>query len=187
MANADLTLTLHREGELSRLAVAGELDLSTRDALIGAAVGTLGPRSRLELDLTAVTYCDSLGISALVAVRNIAVNEGATVVVTGIAPQVERVLRTTGLLALLTGRVSGQQAQRGERLVRVRVHPDLAADDLDDPAVGVDHKRDPLGRAQPNPRLTPNWSRTTPSGSDSSGYPVSAGRRTRPDAAPSRC
>jgi anti-anti-sigma factor len=162
MVMADLTLTLHREDTRVALAVTGELDLSTRDSLIGAAVGAMRPGDHLELDLTDVTFCDSLGISALVAIRNIASSEAATMVVTGAGAQVSQVLRTTGLLDALTsptggghpaGGLSAGTAERREGLVGVGVHPDLAADDLDDPLIGADHERHPLGLVQAEPAL----------------------------------
>jgi anti-sigma B factor antagonist len=160
MVTAELVLALHREGRVASLTVAGELDLSTRDALIGAAVNALSPGTVLALDVAAVTFCDSLGVSALVAVRNIANAEGATMVITAAAPQVEQVLRTTGLFEELTrpngsGGGSGELAERLQGPVGVGVHPDLAADDLDDPPVSTDHKGHALGLRQPEPPLDP--------------------------------
>ena len=59
--------------------------------------------------------------------------------------------------------------QRLERLVGVGVHADLAVDDREHRAVGVDHERGALRREMPKPRFTPNCSATMRSVSESSG------------------
>lgn len=63
-----LTLTPGRRPDgTSHLAVAGEIDMSNIDSLADALDATTGP---LVLDLTAVDYLDSAGLSVLFAHAN---------------------------------------------------------------------------------------------------------------------
>jgi anti-anti-sigma factor len=88
----------------ARVAVVGEVDLSTahvlRDRLLGALRGQAP--AVLDVDLAGVTFLDCTGISALVAVRNAAMDTGCQVRVTHPQPIVRRVLDVTGLLGPLT-------------------------------------------------------------------------------------
>lgn len=93
-----LHITAHQDGSHTRLAVTGELDVATRDDFITAAIAHLNRGAILDLDLSEVSFCDTTGISALIAVRNIATGDGGTVRVTAVSPNVERVLRATEAL-----------------------------------------------------------------------------------------
>jgi anti-anti-sigma factor len=86
------------------VAVAGEVDLATAHLLRDRLLGVLdehGP-AVLDVDLAGVTLLDCTGISALVAVRNAAVQTGRQMWVTRPQPIVRRVLDLTGLLGLFT-------------------------------------------------------------------------------------
>jgi anti-anti-sigma factor len=87
----------------TRIQVAGELDLDTRDSLIGAAHKALAPVRELEIDLSGVTFCDSSGVSGLIAVYRMAQESGKRIVVTNARAQVERTLTIAGVLPALTG------------------------------------------------------------------------------------
>ncbi len=83
--------------------VAGELDLNTRDDLITASLTALGGGTAvLELDLSGVTFCDSSGISSLLALLNMTADTGKRLLVSNAQGQVERALVMTGLLDRLT-------------------------------------------------------------------------------------
>ena len=97
-----LELTVERQGSRTRLAVHGDLHLRTRDQLIRAVVAALEQASTIELDLTGVGFCDSMGISALIASRNLAALDDKRIVIGPISPEVEAILRVSGLLDSLT-------------------------------------------------------------------------------------
>jgi anti-anti-sigma factor len=97
-----LELTAERQGPRTRLAVRGDLHLRTRDQLIRAVLTALEQASTLELDLTGVGFCDSMGISALIASRNLAALDEKRIVIGPVSPAVEAILRVSGLLGALT-------------------------------------------------------------------------------------
>ncbi len=79
--------------------VRGVLDAATVDALRNALLGTLAadrPRAMI-VDLTYVTFMDSLGVGALVAGYNAARELGSTFVLRNPSAFVHRQLRVTGL------------------------------------------------------------------------------------------
>jgi anti-sigma B factor antagonist len=78
--------------------VAGELDVATAPRL-RAAIGdlTLGRGQLLVVDLAGLTFCDSSGISALIAARNTAEAAEATVALAAVPA---RILRTFSLIGL---------------------------------------------------------------------------------------
>jgi anti-sigma B factor antagonist len=78
--------------------VGGEVDVATAPRLraeIGAL--TLERGQLLVVDLAGVTFCDSSGISALIAARNVAEAAGAAV---ALAALPARLSRTFGLIGL---------------------------------------------------------------------------------------
>jgi anti-sigma B factor antagonist len=78
--------------------VAGELDVATAPRLrAGVAALVLAPGQRLVVDLAGVTFCDSSGISALIAARNVAEAAGAAVALAAVPA---RLSRTFGLIGL---------------------------------------------------------------------------------------
>lgn len=76
----------------------GELDHRTmaeaRTALSGI---TLRTGQQLVLDLEGLTFCDSSGISMMIAVRNHALAADATIALAAVPARVARVLRVVGL------------------------------------------------------------------------------------------
>jgi len=86
-----------------RLTLAGELDLATTRLLgqhVEHALAT-APR-RLLLDLAGVTFCDSTGVGALCEARTAVVERGVRFVAVNPGRMTRRIMRVTGLLALLT-------------------------------------------------------------------------------------
>jgi anti-anti-sigma factor len=88
----------------ARVAVAGEVDLTTAHLLRDRLLGVLREQTPalLDVDLAGVTFLDCAGISALVAARNAAMRTGRQVRVTHPHPIVRWVLDVTGLLGVLT-------------------------------------------------------------------------------------
>lgn len=95
------------DGEDSLLAVSGEIDLSNRESLISAALAALeNTTSVLTLDLAGVQFCDSSGVSGLLAIYRIAASDGKRVIVINPQRQIVQTLTIAGLLGSLTGRES---------------------------------------------------------------------------------
>ncbi|MEH0933136.1 STAS domain-containing protein [Micromonospora sp. CPCC 205558] len=79
-----------------RLRLTGDLDYDTAPELIAAAAELHGDAPVL-VDLTGVTLCDSSGLSALLVVHRAA----GAIRLTGVSPQLQRMLDRTGLSELL--------------------------------------------------------------------------------------
>ncbi|MFG2635412.1 STAS domain-containing protein [Streptomyces sp. NPDC048362] len=85
------------------LHVAGELDYDQAAALRRQAqLLDLAPGQRLTLDLAGLRFCDSTGITALLAARQHAQAAGADVVLTAVPPALLRVLSIVGLDQIFT-------------------------------------------------------------------------------------
>ncbi len=79
------------------LEVRGEVDVETADELREAGIKALTPfGGTLRIDLSYVTFVDSTGLGALVAIRN---HAGAqhTVILENPRPQLQKILAITGL------------------------------------------------------------------------------------------
>jgi anti-sigma B factor antagonist len=88
-----------------RLAVHGEIDLSTADDLHDAILSEVGRNpAEILVDLADVTFCDSTGIGAIVRAHSTAATRGILVQVINPQRMVHRVLEVTGLLTILGGR-----------------------------------------------------------------------------------
>ncbi|KPI20610.1 anti-anti-sigma regulatory factor, SpoIIAA [Actinobacteria bacterium OV450] len=78
--------------------VIGELDYDTSADLRGLITTLpLEPGQRLVLDLARMEFCDSSGITALIAVRNHAQSAGADMALAAVPANTLRVLRIVGL------------------------------------------------------------------------------------------
>jgi anti-anti-sigma factor len=80
------------------ITVQGELDVATAPRL-RAAADALAPASGqvLVVDLAGVTFCDSSGISALIAARNVAEDAGAGVALVAVPARLARTFALIGL------------------------------------------------------------------------------------------
>lgn len=80
----------------------GELDIASADALLAAvhsAVGQPGAAG-LRLDLSGITFIDSVGISALIKINQIVTEAGGGLDMSGLSAAVQQVLRLTGLIEM---------------------------------------------------------------------------------------
>ncbi|WP_037679883.1 STAS domain-containing protein [Streptomyces griseus] len=85
------------------LEIGGELDYSNASELRDrVARFTLDPGQCLILDLAGLEFCDSSGITALIAARNHATAAGADVALTGVPANTMRILRIVGLDQIFT-------------------------------------------------------------------------------------
>jgi anti-anti-sigma factor len=93
-----LTLVRHRDAGATTVGASGDIDLSTVGELddeLAAAVGS--DAATVIVDLSAVTFIDSAGISALLRGRRAADEHGQDFRVTGAAGPVRQVLELTGV------------------------------------------------------------------------------------------
>jgi anti-sigma B factor antagonist len=91
--------TINGEG-VTFMEVTGEVDLAVADELRAAGLAALTPSARtLRIDLHGVTFMDSSGIAALVAIHK-AAGTRHTVVVQNSQPQVRRIFEITGLTSV---------------------------------------------------------------------------------------
>ncbi|MEU1362050.1 STAS domain-containing protein [Micromonospora zamorensis] len=90
------------DGAGACLRLTGELDLSTTPEL-SAAIDrlTAAGETRVLLDLTDLTFCDSTGMAVFVRGDNRVAADGGWLRLTGASGRVERVLRVTGLADVL--------------------------------------------------------------------------------------
>ncbi len=87
-----------------QLAVAGEIDMATAEQL-QEAIGDAVTRSHtvtVVIDLTDVTFCDSVGIGTLVRAHVEAARHGTVVRISNPQRQIRRVLEITGVLDILS-------------------------------------------------------------------------------------
>lgn len=84
--------------------VRGAVDLATADAFLATATGALTElpaQTRLTLDVGAVEFIDSYGLSALIRVKRLASELGVEVVLANVPPNVHDLLDLGGLAEYL--------------------------------------------------------------------------------------
>ncbi|MEU8179622.1 STAS domain-containing protein [Micromonospora sp. NPDC049044] len=93
---------VERDGGGACLRLAGELDMGTSPQLT-AEIDRLraAGESRVLLDLTDLTFCDSTGMAVFVRGDNEAAADGGWLRLVGATGRVDRVLRMTGLADVL--------------------------------------------------------------------------------------
>jgi anti-sigma B factor antagonist len=97
-----ISLPTEQQGRATVMTVSGELDLVSAPRLRNAISSLRGEESdELILDLTHLSYIDSVGIGLLVASRRRLDAEGRTFSIRNPAPQVLRLLEITGLVEYL--------------------------------------------------------------------------------------
>jgi anti-anti-sigma factor len=102
--DASVTLTVIRADcpEVSVLMLEGELDLSTAPRLSDRIDEVVGEgRFRILVDLAALTFCDSTGMSAFVRGHHRCADGGGWLRLVGARGTVARVLQISGLDTLL--------------------------------------------------------------------------------------
>ncbi|MFD4532089.1 STAS domain-containing protein [Kitasatospora sp. NPDC058397] len=98
-----LLVRLAVEGDRVRATVRGEIDLD----VVGGLDETLGRALRasgtgLDVDLSAVPFCDSSGLNLLLGLRSTAHRTDRTLAITAASTQVERLLAITETTGLFT-------------------------------------------------------------------------------------
>ncbi|MEU8104651.1 STAS domain-containing protein [Nonomuraea muscovyensis] len=93
--------------------VGGELDMVAAPALreqLRAAARL--PSQRVVVDMTDVSFCDSVGMSELIVALNNSQNSGGRLVLSGVRGSLERLLYRTGLHNLFERHATWQEALR---------------------------------------------------------------------------
>jgi len=99
-----LNVSMHRVDGVVRLAPVGDIDLVSGEVLRDAIVSALaGEVDALVIDLEAVGFLDSSGITVLVTGRQAAGERRVRYQVVGASGPVARVLDVAGVRAFLTG------------------------------------------------------------------------------------
>ncbi len=77
--------------------LAGEVDLAVADEVRRLGMGAINDVETVRIDLSAVTFLDSTGLSALIAIGNAATASGRALILEKPAPNVYRIFELTGL------------------------------------------------------------------------------------------
>ncbi|OEJ93377.1 STAS domain-containing protein [Streptomyces thermolilacinus] len=108
---SQLRITTHDTATGPVLAVSGELDYTSAPELRALVAGvTLRPGQRLVLDLRGMEFCDSSGITAMIAARGHALDAGADIALAAVPPHTLRVLRLVGLDQVFTVQADAETA-----------------------------------------------------------------------------
>lgn len=98
-----LTITVHRTGTGPVLEITGDLDHATAPELRQVVDRlTLADGQLLVLDLTGLQFVDSSGITALLAARNLAMEQGGDMALAAVPANTARILRIVGLDRVFT-------------------------------------------------------------------------------------
>ncbi|MHA6761324.1 STAS domain-containing protein [Streptacidiphilus sp. PAMC 29251] len=108
---SELAITVRTAPTGTVLHLNGELDYHSgpkvREAL---AALTLTPGNLLVLDLEHLTFCDSTGITTMIAARNYAHAAGTDLALAAVPANVQRILTIVGLATVLASYPSTDQA-----------------------------------------------------------------------------
>ena len=98
MTTPMLAFTETRSGDRVELAVVGEVDLATKDSLVGVATRVVkeGP-ALLVLNLAGVPFIDSTGLSSLIKIRRVCDEAGCVLELSNLQDRVVMLLCLTGL------------------------------------------------------------------------------------------
>ncbi|WP_330172349.1 STAS domain-containing protein [Streptomyces sp. NBC_01498] len=111
-------LTLHTRATTAGVVIelTGELDHHTAPE-VRAALPAAGLRAgrQLTLDLTGLTFCDSTGITVLLAARNHALAADATIALAAVPDRVSRIFRIVGLEHVFPTHPTAQDAEAAWR------------------------------------------------------------------------
>ena len=94
-----LAITGEHHGQHSLLQLRGELDAASRADLRRAACAMLNLHrpQLLVLDLSALSFADCAGLAVIASIHRRQEEQGRRLLITGVQPIVQRLLRLTGL------------------------------------------------------------------------------------------
>jgi anti-anti-sigma factor len=96
-----LAVSVRRTGSEVAVVAEGDLDLLTAYGLEGHVLSEAGAGDVVTLDLSATPFMDSTGLRVLLRLRQLAERSGWRLRVTGVQPQVGRMLALAGADKLL--------------------------------------------------------------------------------------
>ncbi|MFF2433169.1 STAS domain-containing protein [Streptomyces sp. NPDC058107] len=111
-------LTLHTRATPAGpiMELSGELDRHTASDVRAALLELdLGAGQQLVLDLGRLTFCDSTGITVLIAARNHALAADAAIVLAAVPDRVSRIFRIVGLEQVFPTHTTAQAAEAAWR------------------------------------------------------------------------
>ncbi|MGW2960933.1 STAS domain-containing protein [Streptomyces sp. NPDC001220] len=111
-------LTLHTRATTTGAVIelAGVLDHHTAPEVRAALPGLdLRPGQQLVLDLSGITFCDSSGITVLIAARNHALAADAAIALAAVPDRVSRIFRIVGLEQVFPTHPTAQAAEASWR------------------------------------------------------------------------
>ncbi|MER6419962.1 ANTAR domain-containing protein [Streptomyces sp. NPDC001137] len=91
-----VTIDVQPDGDRKTVRVCGELDHGGRQLEHGLTEALDGSASGIDLDLSAIGFCDCSGLNLLLGLRRKALDEGKTVTIRASGPSVDRLLELTG-------------------------------------------------------------------------------------------
>ena len=100
----ELRVSSRSQGDVTVLALAGEIDLYTAPRLqaeLTAALAAAKP-SQIVVDMSAVEFCDSTGMNVLLAAHRLASEKGGDLTLAAPRPPVRKILEVTGLQSVFT-------------------------------------------------------------------------------------
>lgn len=103
IARAQLVIDEVRRDQVTAvLALRGELDIGTSEHLRQALAGYAWPGSTVTLDLSELTFCDSTGLAALIAVHKAVTAASGRLVLAAPVSRVRHLFGITGLGRVFT-------------------------------------------------------------------------------------
>jgi anti-sigma B factor antagonist len=100
-----LTCTSRRDGTTTFVHVDGDLDMSTRDRLIRCVHRAIDKgTTEVALDLSSVRFCDTSGLSGLLAAHRIAEGDHCRLRIASMTTNMQNMLIRTNLYDRLVGR-----------------------------------------------------------------------------------
>ncbi|MFI7402116.1 ANTAR domain-containing protein [Streptomyces sp. NPDC049541] len=118
-----VTIDVVPDGDRMNVRVCGELDHGGRELEHDLTEALDGSASGIDLDLSAIGFCDCSGLNLLLGLRRKALDEGKTITISASGPPVDRLLELTGARELFAR--PGSEAGSTE--------PDAAGDGLKAP------------------------------------------------------
>ncbi|GAA2087917.1 STAS domain-containing protein [Actinomadura alba] len=102
MHRDDLNVSLARtSGAAAIVTVTGELNLFTSERLSPATQAAAGDHTHVVLDLSAVPFCDSSGLNALIILYRSLHGAGGSLSLAAVPERLMRLLHTTGVQRLI--------------------------------------------------------------------------------------
>jgi anti-anti-sigma factor len=102
LSTPECSLEGERSGDGVTVALSGEVDLANADAVCDALKGVIAQHpTRLDIDVAALDFIDSFGISRLILAQQAALESGITMSLRRARAATRRIFVVSGLIAFL--------------------------------------------------------------------------------------